>query len=69
MTNVPSDTQKHSEKKLVFLDTEVFVQQNFQFSFGLLAILSQQVKSNRIELILTDVTINEIESHIKKEVD
>ncbi|WP_234571955.1 PIN domain-containing protein [Rhodohalobacter sp. 614A] len=56
-------------EKYVFLDTEVFIQQNFQYERGLLAAFSQHVQSNRVQLIITEVTVDEIIDNISNFVD
>lgn len=55
--------------KLVFLDTEVFVQQNFQYERGLLAAFRQHVKAGRAQHIITEVTADEVRGRIAASVD
>jgi len=54
---------------IVFLDTQVFVQQNFQFSTGLLAALREQVRRQRLQCVTTDLTLEEVGSRLHSAVD
>lgn len=52
------------ENKYVFLDTEIFVQQNFQYDIGLLAAFRHKVISGQLDLITTEITLDEIRKRI-----
>ena len=58
-----------SQKRYVFLDTEVFIKNNFNFSFSHLYKIINLANEEKLSLIITDVTISEIENHIKEEVE
>lgn len=59
------------DKKIlnVFLDTEVFMRNNFNILSGNLFKIILLAAEKRLKLILTDITVLEIENNIKKEVD
>jgi hypothetical protein len=50
--------------KSVFLDTEIFVQQNFQYDIGLLSAFRHKVKSGQIHFITTEITLQEIDRRL-----
>jgi hypothetical protein len=52
----------------VFIDTQVFICANFQFSSGRLARLSALNNNNKITLHVTDITLREIEANLEKEI-
>lgn len=57
------------EPRLVFLDTEVFVQQNFQYEKGLLDAFRQHVYAGRLRHVTTDITLDEVRARIGVAVD
>lgn len=54
--------------KYLYLDTEVFIQNNFQFSKGALNQILELVSNKKIKFLITQITINEIKANIKKNV-
>lgn len=55
-----------SERKVVFLDTEVFEKLHFSFGHSSLRRLVELVEGGRVQLILTSVTEKEVQAHIGK---
>lgn len=53
------------DAKFIFLDTEIFVQQNFQYNIGLLAAFRHKVQNGQIHLITTEITLNEVNRRIE----
>lgn len=53
----------------VFLDTQVFVNANFQFDSGRLKRLEDLSESGKINLYLTDITIREIDVKISEQIE
>jgi hypothetical protein len=52
----------------VFLDTQVFVEGNFSYKSPRFASLSQLAASGVVELVMTDLTIREIEANLRSAV-
>jgi hypothetical protein len=52
----------------VFLDTQVFIEGNFSYTSPRFASLSQLAASGVVELIMTDLTIREIEANLRSAV-
>ena len=52
----------------VFLDTQVFIAANFQFSSERLKRLADWSRAGKITLYLTDITIREIEGQIAEKI-
>lgn len=49
----------------VFLDTSVIEGQRFAFRTGKLAALAELVRTGRVACVLTDVTVREVEAHLR----
>lgn len=60
---------KEIQNKNVFIDTEIFISNNFQYFSKHFDKLLYFLNNSEIKLFLTDITKREIESHIKSEVD
>jgi hypothetical protein len=56
------------ETKHIFLDTEVFKGQGFNYESAVLERLAKLVESKEVVIHLTSVTVNEVKSNIKKDV-
>lgn len=54
------------ETRLVFLDTSAYENKNYQFGQYALGRLQELIEQEKIHLLITDVTISEIESHLTK---
>ncbi|MBJ8417467.1 PIN domain-containing protein [Acinetobacter courvalinii] len=54
------------ETRLIFIDTCAFENKNFQFGSHALQTLEELLEYNKIQLLITDITKNEIKSHIIK---
>ncbi|MGR5446694.1 PIN domain-containing protein [Vibrio jasicida] len=52
--------------RLVFIDTSAFEKKNFQFGQHSLGRLQELIAQEKLYLLITDVTQQEIESHLKK---
>lgn len=59
---------KRLQTTQVFLDTEVFIAANFQFSSGRLKRLADFSRNGKITLYSTDITIREIKANITKRI-
>jgi len=57
------------ETDLVYIDSSIFIEKNFFFAGTSLGALAKWAKSKKIQIILTDITINEARSNIKKNVE
>ena len=53
---------------LVFVDTSVFIAENFFASDNRINALGRLAKDGKINLVFTEITINEIKNHIKSQV-
>ena len=53
----------------VFLDTEVFVRENFNYKSTRFKSLMSLASAGRIQVFLTDLTLREIETSIRSHVD
>jgi hypothetical protein len=62
-----NDTDR--KRPTVFLDTEVFIQHNFQYDTGILATFREQVRRHKLDFIISDVTLDEIRRHISEAVE
>jgi len=51
--------------RLVFIDTEVFRSKNYQFGEHTLQKLEEHLKHDRLHLLLSSITVNEIKSQIR----
>lgn len=60
---------KRLQTSHVFIDTEVFINANFQFSSGRLSKLYTFNVNGKITLHLTDITIREIKANFKKQIE
>lgn len=60
---------KTLETSKIFIDTQVFIAANFQFSSGRLKKLSELNKKDKITIFLTDITIREIVANIEETVE
>ncbi|MBC1280268.1 DUF4935 domain-containing protein [Nostoc sp. UCD121] len=60
---------KRLQTSQVFIDTEVFINANFQFSSGRLSRLYTFNVNGKITLHLTDITIREIKANLKKQIE
>jgi hypothetical protein len=56
------------KKRFVFLDTEVFIQNNFDYSNQTFSRLKTLIMEKKISLITTPITIEEIKTHINSSV-
>lgn len=54
------------QTRLVFIDTSVYENKNYQFGQYALGRLQELVEEEKIHLLITDVTRNEIDSHLRK---
>lgn len=54
------------ETRLVFLDTSAYENKNYQFGQYALGRLQELIEQEKIHLLITDVTISEIELHLYK---
>ncbi|RYY02152.1 MAG: hypothetical protein EOO53_14045 [Gammaproteobacteria bacterium] len=52
--------------RLVFVDTEVFRSKNYQFGEHTLKQLEEHLEYNRLHLLLSSITVNEIKSQIRE---
>jgi hypothetical protein len=57
---------KELASRSVFIDTSAFEAKNFQFGQYALEKLEVFLKSEELNLIITDVTIKEVEKHLKE---
>jgi len=52
------------ESRLVFIDTSAYESKNYQFSEHALGKLCEFLESERLHLLITQITINEIQAHL-----
>ncbi|HBN8384895.1 PIN domain-containing protein [Pseudomonas aeruginosa] len=57
------------KSRIVFLDTNIYEQKNFQFSSYLLKSFKHLVDNEQIRLLITSPTIGEVKAHIKEKVE
>ncbi|ALU60921.1 hypothetical protein ACA40_14020 [Pseudomonas syringae pv. lapsa] len=55
--------------RYIFIDTSVFYSNNFQFSERDLESLTRLLNSGLVTLLITNITIEEVKRHIRKELD
>lgn len=53
------------QSRLIFIDTSAFEQKNFQFDAHKLEQLCNLLSENKLHLLTTDITINEVKKHLK----
>jgi hypothetical protein len=54
------------ESRLVFIDTSAYESKNYQFGVHALGKLEEFIEQEALQLLITDVTVKEIESHLRK---
>jgi len=54
------------QTRMVFIDTSAYESKNFQFGQHTLGTLEQLIGEKKLYLLFSDVTINEIKSHLRK---
>jgi len=59
---------KTADKRMIFLDTQVFEQLRHNYSHHKLKVMAELAAEGHIVIILTTVTVGEIESHIDEKV-
>jgi len=52
------------ESRLVFIDTSAYENKNYQFNEHVLGRLCEFLASERLHLLITQITINEIKAHL-----
>ena len=57
------------ETRNLLLDTQVFVTNNFDMSSRVFERLEELAKEERVQILITDVTVREVERRIKKSVE
>ena len=57
------------DKKCVFIDTCIFKQHKFAVDQAMFNTLRSLCKSHKIQLLITDITMNEIDAGIEKSVE
>lgn len=55
--------------RLVFVDTSIYEQKNFQFNTYALANLSKYIDSGAAYLLITSSTVGEVQAHLKEKVE
>lgn len=53
--------------RIVFLDTNIFISKNYQFLTHSLGSLKKLCEDDEVHLIITNITIDEVKSHIRQE--
>ena len=56
------------ETRNVFIDTSIFIGQNYNYQNDVFDSLRRQVVSNQIKVYVTDITVREVEAHIEADV-
>jgi len=57
------------EAEYVFLDTNVFVRSNFDFSNRVFEIFADYVDRDLFQLVLTDINVSEVQRHIRRNIE
>lgn len=57
------------DTKFVYIDSSIFVEKNFNFSGREFEALMKFAKDEKISLIIPSITVDEVESNIKKEIE